>query len=515
MALARRKLEGSLTDWALAAAGLLSMGFAWWWPGSLTCAALAWLSSFFLCSYCLREGGYLKLWLCGAALQMTGFYWLFKTISHFGGFGILPALAIFGLFVLYSALQFPLFLFVRRRLPAALDHAALRSALAWALVEYLPLRIFPWYAGHTQLAFAPLAQSADIAGAIGVSFLMFWVCESLARIVFMKEKGRALIFSAAALALALAYGMNRLSYFAAPQSAPVKVAVVQANISIAEKHNQRFIEANLQRYLQLSRPIAAPDRLIIWPESVITDPLPLGAGHAALKSALAPLLELLAPMITGALTADYSRRTYHNSAVALYADGHVAAPYHKRILMPFGEYMPFSRAAPWLKKVFETPDFEPGIAANVFEFELAPGTEQADRIKVAANVCYEDIVGSLARDATREGAQLLVNHTNDAWYGDTVAPYQHHLIASFRAIENRRYFIRSTNTGYTGIIDPTGKTIAGLPVFSEGVLTASVRPHSELSPYTACIGDSPWLLLTIGLAFTLAVRAVLARNRKA
>jgi apolipoprotein N-acyltransferase len=128
-------------------------------------------------------------------------------------------------------------------------------------------------------------------------------------------------------------------------------------------------------------------------------------------------------------------------------------------------------------------------------------------LKVAPLICYEDTVPALARKASRKGAELLVNITSDSWFGRTLAPHQHHLIAAFRAIENRRFLIRATNTGLSGVVDPLGRTIASIPPFAEGTATAQVTPLTYHSAYTNGIGDRPWwTLLVVSLVSTVRAK---------
>ena len=163
--------------------------------------------------------------------------------------------------------------------------------------------------------------------------------------------------------------------------------------------------------------------------------------------------------------------------------------------MPFGEYTPLGNYLPWLREINQTaPDFTAGESVNLFP--LPHGK------KVAALICYEDVVPSLAREASRAGANILVNLTNDAWFGKTVAPRQHHLIASFRAIENRRFLLRTTNTGLTAIVDPVGETVAELPLFTEGVLSREVK-LMDATTLSMIVGEWPWRILSlIALALT-------------
>jgi apolipoprotein N-acyltransferase len=160
--------------------------------------------------------------------------------------------------------------------------------------------------------------------------------------------------------------------------------------------------------------------------------------------------------------------------------------------MPFGEYTPFGSVIPWLRDINATAgQFTPGKAPSVLTFPLSDGTQ----VRVAPLICYEDIVPLLAREATVNGAHVLVNQTNDAWFGDTVAPYQHHMIASFRAIENRRYLLRSTNTGVTAVVDPLGRTLASLLPYTESVLPMEISLLDIESTWTSFPIYVVWLTL--------------------
>src|SRR5205823_318489 len=123
-------------------------------------------------------------------------------------------------------------------------------------------------------------------------------------------------------------------------------------------------------------------------------------------------------------------------------------------------------------------------------------------LKVAPLICYEDTVPALAREATQKGAELLVNITSDSWFGRSLAPYQHHLIAAFRAIENRRFLIRATSTGLSAVVDPLGRTIARIPAFAEGTTAANVDLLKYRSAYTEYVRERPWWVL---LAVSLGV----------
>jgi apolipoprotein N-acyltransferase len=176
------------------------------------------------------------------------------------------------------------------------------------------------------------------------------------------------------------------------------------------------------------------------------------------------------------------------------------------ILMPFGEYTPLSSVLPFLKDINATAgQFTAGAAPAVLSFNLSTGTE----VKLSPLICYEDIVPSIARDAVNKGAALLINQTNDAWFGDSVAPYQHHIIAAFRAIENDRYLLRSTNTGLTAVVDPLGRTLASLLPYTEGILPMQVSLRDTRTIFSRLPIPFLWLI-----AAAVGVLTIVRRVKK-
>jgi apolipoprotein N-acyltransferase len=292
------------------------------------------------------------------------------------------------------------------------------------------------------------------------------------------------------------YGDLRLRQFEKIEGPGLQVALVQGNVSIAEKHDIKYFTLNRQRYLELSEIAAKPGTLVIWPESVLNEFVPDSIENV-LDDKRLPYFGPKVGVLFGGLTYK-SEQEYFNSAIAVLPSGLVLPPYHKQILMPFGEFTPFSDSLPWLKEINHTAgNFTPGRKQAVFQYPLG---ENGAEIGVAPLICYEDIVPAMALQAVRAGAQILVNLTNDAWFGDTVAPAQHHLIAAWRAIENRRYLLRSTNAGLTAVVSPTGQTIAALPTFEEGLLIERVHPLNAVSPYNTYFGAS-FELCVLAFAF--------------
>jgi apolipoprotein N-acyltransferase len=500
------------SDFAVGILAALSISVAWWYPGTLLCAVLGWVTAILLVHIAARsERPYWTSYLSGVLIHPLAFYWLFDTIGSFGGFPALGAGAIFTLFSVVSGLQYPLFILLYRGLPKFLDSAGLRVAFAWTTTEFIALRIFPWCLGHTQLAATPLAQAASLGGAYLLTFLMLWIAEVLYRI-YRRELQRSAAFAPAGIiVLLIGYGAFQIHRFDSVSGPTQKVALVQANVSIEEKRNMRFVVANRERYVELSRAALEEGALIIWPESVIQDFIPAYIGSAINDNRLPFWQGSFTSFLVGAVTYQ-SREEIYNSAVAVYRDGTVPRPYNKRILMPFGEYTPLGGIFPWLKELNGMAgEFSAGKSAVVFQYPLDGAAEE--KLKVSPLICYEDIVPSLSREAVQEGAEILVNLTNDAWFGNTVAPHQHHLIASFRSIENHRYLLRSTNTGLTAIVDPVGRTVGSLPPYSEGVLRSEVIPFDNRTIYSV-FGDRMWWIMVVLILTSSFVTRVARRYLK-
>lgn len=440
------------------------------------------------------------MFLAGVLTYIGGFYWLFNTIRDFGGFPLPAALAIFLLFACGSAIQFAIWAFSWRLLPERLGTSGMRTALSWLIAHHFWIKIFPWDFGHTQIGFVPFAQLAGILGVSGITFSMMWLVECFCerRTVSAAWRGLSLLTFVAALG----YGVWVEESLEKAPSHPLSTVMVQGNVSLQRKHDMAYFTVNREQYLKTSQAVATRDSLIIWPESTITEFIPADASDAKDLPVL-PFLNNGSAFLVGGLTYR-SKQEYFNSSLLIRPEGSLDTPYHKMILMPFGEYTPFASWFPWLQEINSTAgQFTAGTAPRVLSFL----TSTRHEVKLAPLICYEDVVPLLAREATARGAELLINQTNDAWFGNTVAPYQHHMIASFRAIENRRFLLRSTNTGLTAVIDPMGRTLASLLPFTESVLPMEVSLLSYPSTFTKLPIYLMWLLLSaIALVLGIAHR---------
>ncbi len=487
--------------------GGTSLGLAWQDPISYSAAIFGWTAACLLI-LCVRSSRpHLSCYLYGLVFHPFGFYWLTHTISHFGHFPAGPTALLFSLFVFLSSLQFIIFSIIFHSLPKWCTSLALSGAIAWSTAEFISIRIFPWEMGHTQLILRPLIQIADLAGSIAISFLLFWVAQGV-----LSRSLKRFALPTIALGCSLLYGIVQIPLFS-PESAshtlgkPVQVSLVQGNISLDQKHSRAAFRKNVQSYYELSKPLAEKSDLIIWPETAMMEWVRADLKDAKLDPRI-PYFSEQSSLLFGALTFEDETKMY-NSIMAVLPDGSMLAPYHKRILMPFGEFTPLGDTFPWLREMNQgAQDFSQGLGPSVYPIPLLDGGS----VNVSPLICYEDIVPSLARAATSAGAEILINNTNDAWFGESAAPYQHHALAVLRAVENRRYLLRATNTGLTAVVDPTGKTTSHLKPFTKDAISTTVYATSRSTMYTTLIGDIPWWILVLFSACAITYQKAIKKR---
>lgn len=464
---------------------------AWHMPDTPQAAILGWLGSLTLIPLLYKENfraNYLHTIICTA----FGMHWVYDTINYFGNFGSFISFLIFLLFIFTFGLQTPIAGFIFKILPSSLSKFGLRASLAWVTTSYLPLRIFPWEISHTQLSFPYITQIADLAGSLLVSLVVLSVCESLYIFIVYKKRNPAILTPLFILVASLIYGSYKIEYFESLDSEKLEVRVVQANINAKRKNNINYFESNFEDYKNLTRLgiNSEEENLIVWPEAVYSDWIPEAIENSKQLTSLPDVKN--SALIFGTLTYR-DKKTLFNSGMAIYPGGKIPKPYHKQALMPFGEYMPLAKTFPFIDKLHPYGSgFTAGKTSNLFKIPF-----KDSKPTVGTLICYEDIVPRLARNATKAGANLLVNLTNDAWFGKSVAGRQHHIIASFRAIENRRTLVRSTNTGFTAVTNHIGKTVSYIPEHSAQILYETVNLINFRTIYTDYVGELPYFLMLL------------------
>lgn len=442
-----------------------------------------------------REG-----WLFGAGLMGFGVFWMHISIDQFGNVGTLLAIVITLLFACMMAFYYGfagwLAVKILRKQGGLTARLAL-FCLLWTLFEWLRGWLFsgfPWLAlGYSQVD-SILAGWAPLFGVYGVTLALTLGAASL-------------------LGLLLGEGFRRLTFILLPvmiwgggflltgkqwtESAgeSLTVSIIQGNVAQEHKWKRENLQPTLDLYANLTRQSWNSD-LIIWPETAVPsfvaqvdDPFLRPMEQEARVNRSSLLLGI----------ADWKPGDkYYNAMIAL---GTERAVYHKRHLVPFGEFMPLKPLLQPLIDWLQIPmsDFSPGEAGK-------PLLRVAG-YSAGISICYEDAFGAEVIAALPEAA-FLVNASNDAWFGDSLALPQHLEIARMRALESGRYLLRSTNTGISAIIAPDGRVAARSPAFEQDVLTGLIMPLQGLTPY-ARWGN--WMIVC--LAFIGLMTIAVAQRR--
>jgi apolipoprotein N-acyltransferase len=429
----------------------------------------------------------------GLGLMGSGVSWLYVSIAQFGDLGwFFPLLITLG-FIIVVALYYGLFGWIAGRIQISrpVTLVLLLPAL-WTAVEWLRgwfLTGFPWLQlGFSQID-APLAGYAPLLGVLGISWV---VAVSAGLLLLLAETGKPRWFSLSALVLIWGggWGLSQTTW-TQPSGESLRVALVQGNISQGEKWAPEQLTPSLVLYAQESKPHFDKD-LIIWPETAVSA-FQFQVDEAFLQPLEAELKRHGSHLVFGVVQIDEAREHYYNAMVAL--GNPQRDSYHKRHLVPFTEYLPLKSLLWPLVDLFTIPmsDFSAGDDSAPL---MRVGPHQA-----GMSICYEDAFGSEMIQALPE-AEYLINASNDAWFGHSLAPYQHLQIARMRALETGRYLLRATNTGISAIVGPKGELIKRAPLLELDVLSGEIQPMSGSTPY-ARLGNLPLLVLLL-LALILA-----------
>jgi apolipoprotein N-acyltransferase len=445
-------------------------------------------------------------WLTGFVTHLVGFYWLVYTISVFGGFPYPVSAVIFLVYAALQALQLSLFAVIVTR--CGLGPLCLFPAIIWVAIEFWFPLLFPWYVANSQVLFKSFIQSADLVGPYGASFLIIWFNSVCYDALVSCRTQQAVRWQPAAAAMLLiaasvVYGRARLQNVAADMAGAqtLALAAVQGNIDVDLKWNPALARRNLQIYRKLSEQ-AEGARLVVWPETAV---------EAWVPEDLVQLPPDVMPSIDPARTYFvFGSRSFRgrpagpdfkafNTVFLADGVGRVLGHYHKQVLLAFGEYLPFAGLLSKLPAMPFADGFTPGDGPRTLDL---PGG-----VRIAPLICYEDLMPELSRAFVKSGkANVLVNLTNDAWYGKTVAPWQHARLAQWRAIETRRSLVRVTNTGVTSIINAKGEMVQWLPIFTPAVLKAEVEILEGETLYVRFGDWFAWSMTLVSLALVAAYR---------
>ena len=492
--------------WALASGVLLFLSFPRY--GS---AVVAWFALVPLL-LAVRSASPLKAFGLGWLAGFTGYvgilYWIVHVVVHYGRLPVAVGIPVMLLLAAYLGLYVSIFSGLLVRLRKRGIPVVMAAPLLWTSLEFVKSHLlsgFPWAnLGASQYPNLPFIQMAEFTGTYGLTFLVVMANAVLFRILFERTGDRRWIREALACILLLAaghgYGWWRIGDIGKKlEGAPsLAVRLIQGNIEQDVKWDPAYQKETVDIYTSLSRRAAPPpESLIVWPETAapfyFQDRDDLHRQVVLLPRETASWLILGSPR--------YEQRVREiasfNSAFLVSPEGVLQDRYDKVHLVPYGEYVPFRRIIPFLTALTEgIGDFESGAGYQV----LSMGVHRPGIL-----ICYEGILAEAGRAYKRQGADLLVNITNDAWFGRSSAPYQHLSMTVFRAVETRLYLVRAANTGISAVVDPLGRITDRTGIFERTTLAGSVKFIDEKTVYGAygdifvylCLGGT---LVVIGFS---------------
>ena len=435
-------------------------------------------------------------WLFGFGYFGIGVHWVYHSLHLFGA-AIAPIAALLTLVFVLVMTLFPAataYVWARYRLPENHIANAFFFAALWVIAELLRGKImngFPWIlVGYSQTT-GPLGSLAPLMGVYGLSF--FVVLISSAGVVFAMGPRRGKFGAVAVIVapLLLALLMNSV-HFSQPVKEPLTVRMVQANIAQEMKFSQERLNQSLSQYAQMTRQDGLSDvDLVVWPETAI--PTYFDVVEQALELFVQSMDAQGIDIISGGFQRDGDN--VYNAVQQL---GGEKAVYQKRHLVPFGEYMPLRFILDFAAKYIIIPMADLSAGKGPHKPMVIQG------IGVGISICYEDVFGEEMR-AVIPDSQLLVNVSNDAWFGNSAAPHQHEQKARMRAREFARPLIRVTNTGVSAAIDYRGNVMGRIGHNTKGILDVTVQPRTGNTPY-AMTGNWPIGVFCIIVLFGVVLR---------
>jgi apolipoprotein N-acyltransferase len=437
--------------------------------------------------------------ITGMAHYMTLLYWIVIVLGHYGNLNTVVSFVILILLCLYLALYPAIFSSLTTYLRGSRLDLILMAGF-WVGLEYIRSKLltgFPWcFLGHTQYEHLYVIQIADICGVYGLSFLIILSNGIICWLLFMRHEKRGNLLKWQILIAVIMVGSTfSYAHYRLSEEVPVKksgqsvnTVIVQGNIDQSVKWDPAYQEKTMAKYLRLTRSTRDfRPGLIVWPETAI--PFFFQDNVKFSPCVLSLVMKSGAPLIFGSPA--YKRVSgitrYYNRAYLLTPDDQPIKYYDKVHLVPFGEYVPLGRFLAFVNRLVPAAgDFDMGD-------KVAPLKHEG--LSAGILICFEIIFPELARAHARKGANILVNLTNDAWFGMTSAPYQHLSMAVFRSVENRLPTIRAANTGFSAFISPRGEILAQSDLFTEAVLKVSVDISEPTLSFYSRYGDFFVILL--------------------
>lgn len=436
-------------------------------------------------------------YLFGLATFGWGINWVYISMANYGGAPLSFAILANAGVVAYLALYWLLAALLITLFGKTSNQRLLLAAPITALLEWLrsvALSGFPWLSIGYGWVDTPIAHLASLGGVFFLSFVIVLL------IALFLLKIRRFHKNLLLLKLTVLIALLSVPFFPLKETGQATVALIQGNMPVITQYNSRRMTENLVEYESLTEQAfeknAAID-LVIWPESSI--PFFYQDTFDFLKNIQRKQQRQHFDFISGVPYADIDKEQIYNSVFLQTPKDTIGQPqrYNKQHLLPFGEYLPLRFLFAFFNDFVSIPmaDFSRG---NLVQPAFA-----SHGLTFAPAICFEAVFGNEIRQNARQ-AEVLLNISNDAWFGQSKAQAQHLNITRMRAIENQKMLIRATNNGLTVILSPSGKVVQSLPPFTQGTLTATVKGYDSLTLY-ARFGDTPWLILFAIFALAVSI----------
>ena len=433
--------------------------------------------------------------LFGFVMSWGGYYWLMHVLNLFSGFPFWLCAVFASVLNLWTAGSFTLAAWLWSRARDRGWSPTFAAVAALLACEFLYPLLFPFYYGASFHALPLVLQVSDLGGPLLLTALAVIVSGAvyeLAQALVTRARPlpwKAPLAAALYAAFVLGYGAFRVHAVDAEVARAPKLVVglVQANMGLAERR-ENPLEGQIRHIdqsLELQQTVH-PD-LLVWPESAFTYFIPERVRNVRDYV----LGDVTTPVLFGGLSrrrVDGQERHY-NTAFITDEHGTIRGTYDKNYLLAFGEYLPLGETFPFLYQISKNSGhFTPSHEVRALPFR---------GYTIATLICYEDVLPGFVRRAMDSDPQLIVNVTNDVWFGDTTEPWIHFALAKLRAVEHHRFLVRSTNSGVSGVIDPVGRVVTHSGVFVRASLHAEVAMLRGRTLYES-VGDWPgWLAVAL------------------
>jgi apolipoprotein N-acyltransferase len=463
----------------------------------------------------VRARGAREAFLLGWLFQTIGWLimvpWVIRVMSHYGGLPLPVGILLYVAMALYLGLYGGLFgLFVRWLRPDARFSRWLLIPVAWCAVEYIRTYLFtgfPWnLIAAAIINFPSLIMFDRVAGPYAVGVLILLPATAMGWLVTQRSSPQSSmiqrIFAIGGVAILVfvwwATGLVASKLIPRASDAPrIRAALLQPNISQEMRWNEASLLTIYQKMMAMTEDaVAHGAQIVIWPESTV--PLSYANTRFFRDAIETASRQHNIDIILGSVADEASRPNKLWNAAFLVSGGTTVGHYDKIKLVPFGEYVPMRKVLFFAEK----------LVKDVGEFEFGTrDTPLVGRLKYGPAICYEIVYPQITRQQVRNGADVLVTITNDAWYDGTSAPAQHLNQARLRAVEDDRYLLRSGTTGISAFVDPGGQLVQSLPMGREGIIYADFQPRHSTTPYVR-FGD--WFAVLA----CVTVFVVMWRSRK-